>query len=105
MLPGVHYPAMYLHGSIGCDTAITINGDVWVNEYELDGPGAFQEKWCLAAKKDRLGFLVIAARRIPELLMLLPRRSPESPSCSAAMVRATGTFGQLMAAKWLCPAT
>jgi len=74
---------MYLCGSIGFDCAITTDGDVWVSEYELDGPGAFQEEWRPAAKKDRLGFLVIAARRIPELRMLLPQRSSESPSCTS----------------------
>jgi hypothetical protein len=74
---------MYLHGSIGYDSAITITGDVWVSEYELDGPGAFQGEWRPAETKDRLGLLVIAARRIPELRVLLPQRSSGSPSCTS----------------------
>ena len=82
-LPGVHDPAMYLHGSIGYDSAIRINGDVWVSEYELDGPGAFQGEWRPAGKKERLGLLVIAARHIPELGVLLPSRSPGSLSCAS----------------------
>jgi hypothetical protein len=82
-LPGMQDPAMYLHGSIGYDSAITINGDVWVSEYELAGPGAFQGEWRPARTKDRVGLLVIAARRIPELRVLLPQRSPESLSCTS----------------------
>ena len=82
-LPGVHDPAMYLHGSIGYESAITINGDVWMSEYQLDGPSAFRGEWRPAGKKDRLGLLVIAARRIPELRVLLPQRSPGSPSCKS----------------------
>lgn len=82
-LPGVPDPAVYLHGSIGYDSAITSRGEVWVNEYDLDGPDAFQEKWRPAAFKDGTGYLVIATRNHPELRSLLPVRTGSEPDCSS----------------------
>jgi hypothetical protein len=82
-LPGVQDAAMYLHGSIGYDSAITTDGDVWMTEYELEGPEAFQAEWRPAGAKERLGLLVIGARHLPELRVLLPKRSPGSPQCGA----------------------
>lgn len=81
-LPGVGDAAMYLHGSIGYDSAITVQGEVWIGEYELDGPTAFQHRWRPAGAQERLGFLVVAARHIPELSVLLPTR-PHEPLCCA----------------------
>lgn len=80
-LPGVENTAAYLHGSIGYDSAITLRGEVWVNEYDLDGPRAFQENWRPAAPKDAIGYLVIAARTHPELAALLPARTPSAQGC------------------------
>jgi hypothetical protein len=80
-LPGVDDAAAYLHGSIGYDSAITVRGEVWVNEYDLDGPRAFQENWRPAEAKDVIGHLVIAARNHPELAALLPARTPSAHGC------------------------
>jgi hypothetical protein len=80
-LPGVQNPAMYLHGSIGYDTAITTDGDVWIGEYQLDGPDAFQEHWRPAGTTERLGYLVIAAKKHSELRRLLPERPTAAPPC------------------------
>jgi hypothetical protein len=72
---------MYLSGSIGYDTALTTGGDVWVSEYEVGGPPASQERWRLADPKERIGYLVIAARRLAEINRLLPNRPAASRDC------------------------
>lgn len=81
-LPGTGPPAAYLHGSIGYDTAITEAGEVWVSEYELDGPSAFEARWRLARPKERIGYLVIASRQHAELARLLPPKPVDSHSCA-----------------------
>ena len=43
-LPGVEDIAVYLHGSIGYDCAITLRGEVWVNESDFNGTDACPEK-------------------------------------------------------------
>ena len=80
-LPGSDEPAMYLHGSIGYDTALTMGGEVWVTEYDVDGPAAPQEQWRLAGPTERIGYLVIAARRRAEINRLLPKRPIASLDC------------------------
>jgi hypothetical protein len=80
-LPGVEDAAVYLDGSIGYDSAITSTGEVWVNEYELDGPNAFQGEWRPAGAKDRIGYLVIGTRNHPELRALLPERTTSAQGC------------------------
>jgi len=82
-LPGVDDPAVHLHGSIGYDSAITSRGEIWVYEYDLDGPGAFHEKWRPAGIKDGTGYLVIATRHYPELRSLLPVRTGSARQCSS----------------------
>jgi hypothetical protein len=80
-LPGVEDAAVHLHGSIGYDCAITSSGDVWVSEYELDGPDAFQGTWRPTGAQERLGYLVIAAGDHPELGALLPQRTALAQDC------------------------
>jgi|KBSMisStaDraftv2_1062788.scaffolds.fasta_scaffold506888_2 hypothetical protein len=82
-LPLDEAPAVYLHGSIGYDTAITATGDIWVSEYELDEPAGSEPRWRLAGPKERIGYLVIAARRDPEFARMLPSRPIDQPDCAS----------------------
>lgn len=82
-LPNGPHSAVYLHGSIGYDSAITSRGEVWKDEYDFDGPNAFKERWQPAAIKDAIRFLVIAVRNHPELAVLLPSRTPSADGCQA----------------------
>jgi hypothetical protein len=72
---------MYLHGSIGYETALTVGGDVWVSEYDVGGPAESPERWRLAGPTERIGYLVIAARRRAEISRLLPKRPIDSRDC------------------------
>jgi hypothetical protein len=75
-------PSVGLSGSIGMDSAITVDGEVWVqfgmDEDELDG-------WRPARPNERVALLVSAQRLYPELAVLLPLRPVEAidcPSCN-----------------------
>lgn len=91
-LHGVSGEAMYVYGSIGVDAALTATGDIWVSEYDFDtveGTAATCT-WRRAAPLERLGFIVIAARRFAALRDLLPARPADAAGCSAC--RATGDW-------------
>ncbi|HVY40079.1 MAG TPA: hypothetical protein VHM31_19200 [Polyangia bacterium] len=91
-LQGVSGEAMYVYGSIGVDAALTAAGDIWVGEYDFDtveGTAA-SCTWRRAAPLERLGFLVIAARRFAALRGLLPGRPADATGCPAC--RATGDW-------------
>ena len=96
ILPAILAPlaaqAMYLYGSIGVDTALASTGQVFVSEYELDpsdGP-AQPVSWREAQGLERVGFIVLGARRFAQLHALLPARSPDAPPCDAC--RGTGDW-------------
>jgi hypothetical protein len=91
-LAGVDGDAMYVYGSIGVDAALTSTGDIWVGEYEFDTVDgtSVPATWRRALGVERLGFIVIAARRFPALAGLLPARPADAPSCPAC--RATGDW-------------
>jgi hypothetical protein len=91
-LAGVDADAMYVYGSIGVDAALTSTGDIWVGEYDFDTVEgtAVTATWRRALGVERLGFIVIAARRFPALAGLLPPRPVDAPACPAC--RATGDW-------------
>jgi hypothetical protein len=71
---------LYLDGSIGYDTILRVNGEVWIYEYGLTDkadPGT----WRQAIGNDRILCLAIGARRYPELGRLLPARPDASHPC------------------------
>ncbi len=89
---GVGGDAMYVYGSIGVDAALTSTGDIWVGTYDFDtveGTAA-TVTWHRAVGLERLGFIVIAARRFPVLGGLLPARPANAAGCPAC--RATGDW-------------
>ena len=84
--------AMYVYGSIGVDAALTADGDIWLGEYDFDtveGTAATCT-WRRASPLERLGFIVIAARRFSALRDLLPARPADAVGCPAC--RATGDW-------------
>ena len=91
-LAHVRGDAMYIYGSIGVDVALTSTGAMWVAEYDFDTVEgtAVTVKWRPAERVERLGYLVIAARRFPALRGLLPARPADATSCRAC--RATGDW-------------
>ena len=85
---------MILYGSIGVEAVLRPDGSVWLYELEeLDQEGT----WRQATDNERMGALVIGARRIPEIRRLIPARPTSSPDCS----RCAGT-GNLIA-NVICP--
>ncbi len=91
-LAGVDGDAMYVYGSIGVDAALTSTGDIWVGEYEFDTVEGTEvtATWRRALGVERLGFIVIAARRFPALAGLLPARPSGAAGCAAC--RSTGDW-------------
>jgi hypothetical protein len=91
-LAGVQGDAMYVFDSIGVDAALTSTGEIWVAEYDFDTVEgtAVSVTWRRAVGVERLGFIVIAARRFPALGELLPRRPANAAGCGAC--RATGDW-------------
>jgi hypothetical protein len=83
---------MYVYGSIGVEAALTSHGEMWVAEYDfdtVDGTDA-TVTWHRADGVERIGFVVIAARRFAELRALLPERPARATDCGAC--RATGDW-------------
>ena len=91
-LSSIAVDAMYLHGAIGVETALTSTGEVYVGEYDVETfESALQSiRWRQAEGLERVGFIVLGARRFTELQALLPARAPDSPACSSC--RATGDW-------------
>jgi hypothetical protein len=73
-------PCTLLAGSIGMDSAITVDGEVWVqfgtHDDDLDG-------WRPARRNERVALLITAQRRFPELAVLLPLRPAAATDCPA----------------------
>jgi hypothetical protein len=91
-LPPVTTDAIYLYGSIGVEAALASTGEVYVGEYELETFASAAEsiKWRPAERVERLGYIVLGARRFAELSDLLPRRSPDATGCASC--RSTGDW-------------
>jgi hypothetical protein len=93
VLSTVSGDTMLLCGSIGVDTALTAGGAVYVGEYDLNGldealdealdSAARSIQWRRVDGVERLGWIVLGARRFKELRGLLPERSSSSFSCTA----------------------
>jgi hypothetical protein len=89
-LTGIRGEAMFIYGSVGVDAALTSLGEIWVGDYDLDASDtmATPMAWRRAAGVERIGFIVIAARRFAALRALLPDRPINAAGCRAC--RATG---------------
>jgi len=90
--PAARDGAMYLYGSAGVETALTATGEVYVGEYDIEAfdSAARSIRWRLAQRLERLGFIVLGARRFAELRALLPVRTADATPCPAC--RATGDW-------------
>ncbi len=77
---------------LGVETALTSTGAVFVGEYDLETfeTAADSIQWRQVAGVERLGWIVLGARRFAELSSLLPVRSSEARSCVSC--RATGDW-------------
>jgi hypothetical protein len=91
-LSAVDGEAIYLYGSIGVETVLTSRGDVYVGEYDIEtfDSAAQSIKWRQAEGTERVGYLVLGARRFAELRAVLPTRSSGSAACPSC--RATGDW-------------
>jgi hypothetical protein len=78
--------AVPLAGSLGMDSAITVDGEVWVqfgtHADEMDG-------WRRARPNERVALLVSAQRAHPELAVLLPLRPVAASDCAACQGKGT----------------
>jgi hypothetical protein len=80
--------ALYLVGSLGFDSAIAPDGQVWINIYwddeqfwKLDN--TYEPKWRHASREERLCVLAHAQKRTrPELTILLPVRPASAAECT-----------------------
>jgi hypothetical protein len=86
-IPGIADDAMGFHGSIGYESALTSVGQMWLGEYDLDGPKAFEPSWRLlpSGSKEWIGMLVIGARQFSELQALIPSKPPAAPACASCV--------------------
>jgi hypothetical protein len=84
--------AMYLCGYLGVDTALTSTGAVFVGEYDLETfeTAAHSIHWHQVEGPQRLGWIVLGARRFAELRALLPVRAAGAVSCGGC--RGTGDW-------------
>jgi hypothetical protein len=89
---GIPGEAMHVYGSIGTDAALTSLGEIWVGDYDVDAgdgsPSAIT--WRRTDGLERLGFIVVAARRFAALRALLPARPANAATCASC--RATGDW-------------
>jgi hypothetical protein len=74
-----------LYGTIGHDAVLRPDGSVWLYHDDNDPRGEWN--WRQASDRERMGALVIASERIPELRRAIPSRPVEAPDC----VRCGGT--------------
>lgn len=83
VLSSVPGDAIYLCGSIGVDTVLTSTGAVYVGEYDFEHFDAHSIVWRRVGGVERLGWIVLGARRFAQLYALLPERAPDAPPCAA----------------------
>jgi hypothetical protein len=91
-VPASTSDAMYLYASMGVETALTSTGAVYVREYDIEASGGAPSsiRWRPAQGLERLGFIVLGARRFAELRALLPVPTADATPCPAC--RATGDW-------------
>ncbi len=82
---------MLLYGTIGHEAYLRPDGSVWYHRAIdwINDPDTYE--WQQADRIERWGALLIATKRYPELLELLPARTPEAPDCGKC-----GGSGRLM---------
>ena len=68
-----------LYGTIGHEAVLRPDGSVWL--YHDDNNPLGQWKWRQASDRERMGALVIASERMPELRRAIPSRPPEAANC------------------------
>jgi hypothetical protein len=92
VLSAVPEDAMYLCGSIGVDTVLTSASAVYVGEYDFETFDNADRSiiWRQVTGVERLGWIVLGARRFAQLHAVLPARAPDAPSCAAC--RGTGDW-------------
>jgi hypothetical protein len=76
--------ALYLYGSIGIDAVLRLDGTVWVDRCD-SWPESDVSTWRLGTQEERIGSLLIAKHRLPEVAALLPARPSSAfdcPTCS-----------------------
>ena len=91
--------AIYLYGTIGSEAVLLPDGRVRI-WYADQWPESEEYTERDASPKERIGALVLGARRHPELHELLPERPDGAPNC--ATCAGTGDFPPAPAI--LCPA-
>ncbi len=84
-LSSVGEDAIHLCGSIGVDTVLTSTSAVYVGEYDVETfeSAGHSIRWRQVAGVERLGWIVLGARRFIALRALLPERSSSSISCAS----------------------
>jgi hypothetical protein len=72
---------MLLYGTIGHEAYLRSDGSVWFHRAVdwTNDPDTYE--WHQADRIERWGAILIATKRYPELLELLPARSREAPDC------------------------
>jgi hypothetical protein len=81
--------ALHLGGSMGFDSAIAPDGQVWIDVYwdqeefwKLDY--TYEPQWRLTSREERLSLLARAQKHgWPELIILLPLRPTSAAECAA----------------------
>jgi hypothetical protein len=91
-LSSVGEDAIHLCGMAGIDTVLTSTSAVYVGEYDVETfeSAARSIRWRQVAGVERLGWIVLGARRFTALRALLPQRSSISISCASC--RGTGDW-------------
>ena len=92
VLSSIPEDAIYLYGTVGVETVLTSTSAVYVGEYEVD---TFENAdrsivWRRVAGVERLGWIVLGARRFAKLRALLPERAPDAITCASC--RGTGNW-------------
>lgn len=73
--------AVCLHGSIGYNSALAVDGSVWLNEY--DPTSLIDETpWQEISGLERSWIIVLATRQFPELKGLLPLQPRRASTCA-----------------------
>jgi len=71
---------MLLYGTIGHAAYLRPDGSVWY-QVTAEASEATTDEWQVASYIERIDALVIATKRYPELLELLPLRPSDVPNC------------------------
>lgn len=72
-------PALSLLGSIDCFAYLSDDGVVWI----VEGVFEHESVWRRATRREALGCVHAASRRLPQFAVLLPTRGPGDVACPA----------------------